>query len=487
MNPVRSLIVDLSGPDLQPAEARWLRQRQPGGVCLFARNFSTPQRTARLIREVRDALERDALIATDQEGGAVLRRLDVPLPPTPQGLGVLDDPQAAYQAGQVAARGLLELGVNWNFAPSLDVNVDPLNPVIGERSFGADPARVAVLGVAWAQGSEAAGVMSAVKHFPGHGDTRVDSHLALPVVDKPRTALEAVEWRPFREAVRAGLGSVMTAHILYTALDAEHPATVSSAVLTGLLRREWGYDGVVVTDAMDMRAVADRYPQGRGAALALQAGADAVLVCGHGHHEVTEMHARALDAGLRDGTLLESRLHEAAERLNQAERRFPGRPRPYTKALRAADEALVEDWAQRMLTWAGPAVKLDPSKVVLLLAPSEPALGGPYGDCLAGPALAGALRPAFPHVQFIPTDEPAAISAMLEAHPTAPVVLATTERWIELASVKSLADNLMTRNAPALHLALWDTAVVNTLKLPSLITYGFRPANLHALTTALRK
>ncbi len=211
--PERTLVIDLAGPELTPAEARWLRAHPVGGVCLFARNITTPEGTARLVADIRDALERDVLIATDQEGGAVLRRLDVPQPPTPQGLGILDDAQAAYQAGQIAARGLLELGINWNFAPSLDVNVDPLNPVIGERSFGADAARVAALGVAWAQGSEAVGVMSAVKHFPGHGDTRVDSHLNLPVVNKPRAALEAAEWLPFRAAVRAGLGSVMTAHI----------------------------------------------------------------------------------------------------------------------------------------------------------------------------------------------------------------------------------------------------------------------------------
>ncbi len=132
----RSLIIDLPGPDLTPPQARFLARRSFGGVCLFARNFSTPERTAQLIREIRDALGHDALIATDQEGGAVLRRLDVPMAPTPQALGVIGDEDAAREAGRVAARGLIELGLNWNFAPSLDVNLNPLNPVIGERAFG---------------------------------------------------------------------------------------------------------------------------------------------------------------------------------------------------------------------------------------------------------------------------------------------------------------------------------------------------------------
>ncbi|MFC6663484.1 glycoside hydrolase family 3 N-terminal domain-containing protein [Deinococcus multiflagellatus] len=261
---------------------------------------------------------------------------------------MLGDEQAAFEAGALAARGLLELGINWNYAPSLDVNVDPLNPVIGERSFGADPALVARLGVAWARGSESAGVLSAVKHYPGHGDTRVDSHLALPVVNKTRAALEACEWVPFRAAAQAGVGSVMTAHILYPALDPERPATLSPALLAGVLRQAWGYDGVIVTDAMDMKAVADRYPHGQGAPLALAAGADAVLVCGHGDQRLHDVHAAALDAALLSGTLDPARLDEAVARLDRAAARFPGTPSPTAppSAARTRPPPPVGPWAR---------------------------------------------------------------------------------------------------------------------------------------------
>lgn len=485
MNPARALIVDLPGPDLTPEEGRLLARHSFGGVCLFARNITTPERTARLVRDIRDALGHDALIATDQEGGAVLRRLDVPHPPTPMGLGALRDPAAAREAGAVAARGLLDLGINWNFAPSLDVNVNPGNPVIGERSFGSDPALVAELGVAWALGSEAAGVMSAVKHFPGHGDTQVDSHLDLPTVNKSREALEACEWLPFRAAVRAGVGSVMTAHILYPALDDERPATLSPAVLTGLLRHEWGYDGVVVTDAMDMRAIADRYPGGVGAPLTLAAGADAVLVCGHGDLTPHAEHLKAVERALQDRTLAEDRLQEALTRLASAAQRFPGTPRPYTAAERERDEAQVRAWARASVTRVGQVPRLSPDAEVLLLTPDQPGVGGPYGDSLGGDELAATLRAYFPrlrHANYSPTDASAA-RALLDEFPGAPALLATPTRWNLTPVQKELAGRLSARGG--IHLALWSPEHARALPLPALVSYGFRPAQIVAVAHAL--
>ncbi|SMB79254.1 glycoside hydrolase family 3 protein [Deinococcus hopiensis] len=486
MNPARTLIVDLPGPDLTPEEGLFLARYGFGGVCLFARNISTPERTARLVRDIRDALGRDVLIATDQEGGAVLRRLDSPQPPTPMGLGALRDPAAAFEAGAVAARGLLELGINWNYAPSLDVNVNPENPVIGERSFGANPALVAELGVAWALGSEAAGVLSSVKHFPGHGDTHVDSHLGLPTVDKSRAALEACEWLPFRAAVRAGVGSVMTAHILYPALDPLHPATLSHTVLTGLLRDEWGYSGVVVTDAMDMRAISDRYPRGIGAPLTLMAGADAVLSCGHGDLTPHVEHLVALERALAGETLSEERLHEALERLDAAASRFPGAARPYSSGQKQTDEAQVRAWARGSVTRQGAVPRLSRDAEVLLLAPEQPGIGGPYGDSLGGEALAAALRAHFPHLRHAlhgDTDT-AAARALLTAYPDATVLLATTTRWELTPAQHELAALIAQRGG--LHLALWNPEHARALPLPALVTYGYRSAHLAAVAHALQ-
>lgn len=485
LSPARTLIIDLPGPDLTPGQARLLRQHRFGGVCLFARNFSTPARTARLVQDLRAELGETALIATDQEGGAVLRWLGAPQPPAPQLLGVLGREDWAREAGAVAARGLLELGLNWNFAPSLDVNTTPLNPVIGERSFGRDPAEVARLGVAWALGSEAAGVLAAVKHFPGHGDTTQDSHLTLPTVNKSLAELEQGEWRPFRAAVQAGVGSVMTAHIVYPALDPARPATLSPAVLGGLLRAEWGYDGVVVTDATDMQAIAARWPHGAAAPLALAAGADAVLSCGHGRLEPHGEHLRALEQALLTGALSEAQLHGAQTRLARAAARFPGRPRPYPPPERASDEVQVQAWARAALTLVGTPPRLDPAGPVLLLAPQTAALGGPYGDALSGEALAAVLRPVFAQLQVaLHGDDPAPALALLERWPGAPVLLATTGRWALSPVQRQLAEAL--RGRPALHLALWNPEHVTALGLPALVTHGFRAANLRALAERLQ-
>lgn len=481
----RTLIVDLPGPDLTPEQARFLHRHGFGGVCLFARNFSSAERTARLVADIRDALGRNALIATDQEGGAVLRRLDVPAPPSPQALGRLGREDWAREAGAVAARGLLELGINWNFAPSLDVNVNPLNPVIGDRAFGQDPGEVARLGVAWALGSESAGVMASVKHFPGHGDTAQDSHLTLPTVEKPLAELARTEWLPFRAAVRAGVGSVMTAHIVYPALDGDRPATLSPAVLNGLLREQWGYQGVIVTDATDMRAIADRYPHGAAAPLALAAGADAVLSCGHGSLEPHAEHAQALEQALKEGGLEASRVEEACVRLEQAVDRFPGVPRFYTPEQREHDKTQTLAWARAVIEVQGPVPHFDLARPVLLLAPATAQVGGPYGDFLSGEMLAASLRAVFPRLEVaLYDDDPAQAQSLLARFPEAPTLLATTGRWEIPAVTRHLAQELESR--PALHLVLWNPEAADTLKLPAITTYGFRAVNLQALQERLQ-
>lgn len=278
------LVVDVPGPTLDDATRRHLAHYGFAGVCLFRKNVQHRRQLAELVEQIREVLGPEALIAIDQEGGAVLRTTDLPEAPSAMALGAADDPALAEAVGAAVGRGLISLGINWDYAPVLDVNTDPRNPVIGDRSFGSDPAKVAELGLSWARGLEGAGVMACVKHFPGHGDTYLDSHLALPVVRKPREQLEAVEFYPFRRAVEAGISSIMTAHILYPALDPEYPATLSQAILTGLLREEWGYDGLVVTDSMDMQAItqfsADRFNPGAAALHAFGAGADLVLALG---------------------------------------------------------------------------------------------------------------------------------------------------------------------------------------------------------------
>lgn len=256
-------------------------------------------------------------------------------------------------------------------------------------------------------------------------------------------------------------------------------------MLTGLLREEWGYDGVIVTDAMDMKAVADRYPNGAGAGRALAAGADAMLVCGHGDARLHDVHVRALHEALRGGTLTDSRLAEAGFRLDRALAKFPGTPRQYTPEQRNADGQSVTDWAQRMLTWRGERVQFDPSQAVLLLAPAQPEVGGPYGDSLSGAALAEALRVTFPELMYVASDDLRTARTALDQRPDVPALLATTGRWGIPESTRALARTLATDPRKALHLALWAPDAAEALPLSAVTTHGFRTANLRALGAAL--
>ena len=282
-----------------------LRRHAVGSVILFARNVESPEQVAELVRELQ-GLARDAghasplLVAVDQEGGRV-QRLKEPwtLWPPMRAVGRLDSEQVARSVGQALARELAACGIRWDLAPVVDVDSNPRNPVIGDRSFGADPERVGLLGAALIQGLQGEGVAACAKHFPGHGDTEVDSHLELPAVDHSRRRLDDVELRPFRRAVAAGVASVMTAHVLVRELDESLPATLSRRVVADLLRRELGYDGVVVADDLEMKAVANRWRPGEAAVLAAQAGCDLIPFCANPESqlEAIEELIRAVESG----------------------------------------------------------------------------------------------------------------------------------------------------------------------------------------------
>jgi len=262
-----------------------VRRGAISSFCLFrGKNIDRPAQ----LRELAESLHRAAhegghlppLIGIDQEGGQLVAVAGGATElPGNMALGATRSPELAEQAGRVLGRELRAMGVNLNFAPSLDISVNPANPAVGIRSFGADPALVAGLGIAMMNGMHAEGVIATAKHFPGHGDTVNDPHHEAAVVPHPLARLEAVELAPFRAAIQAGIKVIMAAHILFPALDADYPATVSAAVLDGYLRRRMGFRGVTITDAMDMQAVA-RYGQSTSVRLALQAGADLVLL-GH--------------------------------------------------------------------------------------------------------------------------------------------------------------------------------------------------------------
>lgn len=298
----------------------WLLRRLGEGLAsvgLFGRNIASPEQLAALTAQLR-AERDDVLVAIDEEGGDVTR-LEVATGssfPGNYALGAVDDVDLTRRVAHELGRRLAECGVDLNWAPSADVNSNPANPVIGVRSFGADPALVARHTAAYVTGLQSAGVAACTKHFPGHGDTAVDSHHALPRIDIPAEGLAERELIPFLAAIGAGTKAIMSAHILVPALDPVRPATLSRPVLTDLLRRDLGYEGLIVTDGMEMQAVAATYGIERGSVLAIAAGADAICVGGGLQDDATVRRLRdALVTAVRTGALREERLADAAERV----------------------------------------------------------------------------------------------------------------------------------------------------------------------------
>lgn len=298
----------------------WLLRRLGEGLAsvgLFGRNIASPEQLAALTAQLR-AERDDVLVAIDEEGGDVTR-LEVRTGssfPGNHALGAVDDVALTEEVARELGRRLAACGVNLNWAPSADVNSNPANPVIGVRSFGAGTDLVARHTAAYVTGLQAAGVAACTKHFPGHGDTAVDSHHALPRIDADLSVLQARELVPFRAAIAAGSRAVMSAHILVPALDPERPATLSRRILTGLLREELGYEGLIVTDGMEMQAIAATYGIERGSVLAIAAGADAICVGGGLADDDTVRRLRdALVSAVRSGELSEERLADAANRV----------------------------------------------------------------------------------------------------------------------------------------------------------------------------
>src|SRR5512141_322778 len=303
-----------------------LIRRGVHGVILFSRNCLEAEQVAQLVGDLKRAAgDRPLLVSIDQEGGRVARLRAAhgftELPPM-QALGRTGDADLARQVGALLGRELRAVGIDQDYAPCVDVNTNPQNPVIGDRALSRDPAQVGWLGAALAQGLQGAGVAACAKHFPGHGDTSQDSHTHLPHLPHPLERLERVELAPFRALARAGVASVMTAHVVFDALDRSRPATLSPAVMS-LLRERAGFDGCAISGDLEMKAVAEHFPLEEAAPGAVLAGVDALLVC----HRADVQH-RAIDlvrAAVERGTIPRARVAEARRRI-AALLRFAGPP-----------------------------------------------------------------------------------------------------------------------------------------------------------------
>jgi beta-N-acetylhexosaminidase len=300
-----------------------------GGIILFARNVVEPEQVADVAREARTlAAELPLWVSTDQEGGRVAR-LKSPFTvwPPMRTLGRSGDDGLAERFARAMAAELRAVGISLDYTPVLDILTNRDNPAIGDRALAESAADVARLGSAIIRTLQAEGIAACGKHFPGHGDTSTDSHHELPVIEHPPDRIDRVELVPFRAAIAAEVAAIMTAHILIPAIDAEHPATLSSAVVSGMLKGTLGYRGLVLSDDIGMGAISARYGTADATVAAIAAGCDVVLMCGTDQG----VQAAALEAvihAVEDGTLPLARVEDALARHRRAKERFLAPPRP---------------------------------------------------------------------------------------------------------------------------------------------------------------
>ncbi|WUB73699.1 beta-N-acetylhexosaminidase [Streptomyces sp. NBC_00576] len=425
----RCLVAGFDGTTGVPHTLKRLIDRGLGGVILFTRNVRDADQVRRLTDELR-ALRPDLLVAIDNEGGGIghLVAAGAPEVPGSYALGVVDDPDLTARCADALAGHLTSLGITVSYAPVADLQHHPDNPIVRTRSFGAEPGLAARHLRAWITATEARGIASCAKHFPGHGGTVTDSHHEMAVDRRSYDEIRA-DVEPFRAAVAAGVPMLMSAHVVYPALDPERPATLSRRILGDLLRHDLGFDGVLVSDALEMKAIADRYGEAAGARLALAAGADQVIVAVP--DLTTTLACRdAVIGALREGMLAEERVREAAGRVRRLAERYAG----------AVGEGAVGPWdagagleaARRAVRGtlegarAGGFTAAPGAYVVDLFPPPHPALNWGGEDLLSA---VRALDPTASGMALneTPVDPAALVEGVLRRAAGVPLVVATSD------------------------------------------------------------
>ena len=328
------LIGSLPGTTITPELRSLAREFSLGGVILFARNIEAPEQVAELSVDVQGLASGLPLwVSVDQEGGRVAR-LKAPFTEWPPMavLGRSGDVDLARRFAAALAAELRAVGITLDYAPVLDIHTNPKNPVIGDRALADDAESVATLGAAIIAALQTNGIAACGKHFPGHGDTSVDSHLELPLVEHPPDRIRRVECVPFRAAIRADVAFIMTAHVLVPSLDEERPATLSPRIVQALLRDELGFPGVILSDDLEMKAIARTRSVPDAAVDAVAAGCDGLLVCS-GDVEAQAATLEALVHAVEQGGITYTRLEDALTRLRRAKERFLAAPVMSQKAL----------------------------------------------------------------------------------------------------------------------------------------------------------
>ena len=317
------IFAGIAGTTVDSNTKSLLTKYKVGGIIFYKDNLINPSQTVQLLNQVKseNGQKVPLLLGVDQEGGRVTR-----LPgglinfPTNKEIGAINNSQFSYQVGTMLGKELKEFGFNLDFAPVLDINSNPNNPVIGDRSYGNNAEIVSKLGIQTFKGIQSQNIIPTIKHFPGHGDTSVDSHLELPIVNKSLQQLKELELIPFEKAINSGADVVMVAHILLPKLDADFPSSMSKNIITGILRKQLDYSGVVITDDVTMGAIIDHYSIGRAAVESVKAGSDIILV-GHGYNNAVEAIS-SLKSAVQKGEITEQRINESVSRILELKKKY---------------------------------------------------------------------------------------------------------------------------------------------------------------------
>lgn len=415
----RCLVAGFEGTTTVPDTLKRLIDRGLGGVILFTRNVRDAEQVRRLTDTLR-ALRPDLLVAIDNEGGGIghLVAAGAPEVPGSYALGVVDDPDLTARCADALAGHLAALGITASYAPVADIQRQADNPIVRTRAFGTEPELVSRHLSAWIAATEARGIASCAKHFPGHGGTLTDSHHEVAVDPRP---FEELDLGPFRAAIAAGVPMLMSAHVVFPALDPNRPATLSRRILGDLLRHELGFDGVLVSDALEMKAIADLYGEAAGARIALAAGADQVIVAVADLGVTLECRDALLEA-LRDRVLAEERIREASARVERLAERY------------AAPASQVAVWdagagleaARRALRGQVSPGPVSGAHVVDLFPAPHPALNWGGEDLLTA-VLAVDPTATGTAVAGEPADPAALVEVVLARAGGAPLVVATCD------------------------------------------------------------
>ncbi|HSH83142.1 MAG TPA: beta-N-acetylhexosaminidase [Herpetosiphonaceae bacterium] len=491
----QSVMLSFTGTRVTRELVGALERTRAGGVILFARNIGSPAELYALTGALQEqaAMLRlpPLLIGIDQEGGPVTRlRPPFATVPSQMAQAASADPAAAYHCAVLTGRQLRAFGINLNFAPVLDVNCNPDNPVIGTRAFSEDAAAVTRLGLEALRGYREAGVVATGKHFPGHGDTALDSHLGLPVMRHPCGRLDEMELAPFVAAFRAGLPAVMTAHIVFEVLDAL-PATLSRSILTELLRDELQFDGVVFTDALDMQAISGRYGAVEAGLRSKAAGADVLLPLGSLDEQVAVVEA--LQSAITDGSLSRSVFEATARRLDALREAYGV---DYT--LPPFSEPGAEEYAEALevgrrsvtVTRGAAALPLAKGSRVVLIDCMLPRFSQAEEALERSELLRDLVGAAFPRATSLALgpeladEEVVSARAMAE---TCDATLLVTRNAYLIERQARLARTLAASGVPLIHAAVrnpYDAAVVPD-STATLLTYGDPEVSLQALVEVL--